>query len=349
MIDNLYKTIENGKLGRNIGVSTGSPKLDSVIYGIQKRYLYTVGADSGGGKTSFALDIFIYNLIKNKGNRKINILYYSFEMSADALFAKLLSRYIWDTFNQIVTFSDILSLEKKLSAEHERMINASREWLFEIEKYIVVYDKALTPQGIYATSKEWLKKHGEFIEISEHKEIYNENDPDAYKLIITDHVGLIAGPGTKKAKIDLTVDFMIYFRNKCGITGIFVQQLNRTSKGMDRKLNGYELIQLDDFKDTAGTTDASEVVIALYFPYREKIARCEGYPIQNVLKKKFRLIQVLKNRYGQPDVNIGSSFYGEVGMFKDLPRPDEIGDYAPYLDLMYKEKEDINEKNTFTL
>jgi hypothetical protein len=62
---------------------------------------------------------------------------------------------------------------------------------------------------------------------------------------------------------------------------------------MDRKTNGYELIQLDDFKDTSGTTDASEVVIALYFPYREKIARCEGYPIQNVLKKRFRLCQIL--------------------------------------------------------
>ena len=41
------------------------------------------------------------------------------------------------------------------------------------------------------------------------------------------------------------------------------------------------------FKDSSGTTDASEVVIALYSPYREKIARCEGYPIQNVLKNRF--------------------------------------------------------------
>jgi hypothetical protein len=47
------------------------------------------------------------------------------------------------------------------------------------------------------------------------------------------------------------------------------------------------------FKETSDTTDASEVVIALYYPYREKIARCEGYPIQNVLKKKFRLCQIL--------------------------------------------------------
>jgi hypothetical protein len=113
---------------------------------------------------------------------------------------------------------------------------------------------------------------------------------------------------------------------------------------MDRKTNGYELIQLDDFKDTSGTTDGSEVVIALYYPYREKIARCEGYPIQNVLKKKFRLCQILKNRYGQADVNIGMSFFGEIGMFRELPKPEEIGDYEPYLKLDY-EKKDLKTNN----
>ena len=85
------------------------------------------------------------------------------------------------------------------------------------------------------------------------------------------------------------------------------------------------------FKDTSGTTDASEVVLALYFPYREKVARCEGYPIQNTLKKRFRLLQILKNRYGDSDVNLGLSFHGEVGLFRELPKPDEIFDYAKYV------------------
>ena len=146
---------------------------------------------------------------------------------------------------------------------------------------------------------------------------------------------------------------MIYLRNKCGLTGVFVQQLNRGAKSMERKNSGYELIQLDDFKDTSGTTDGSEVVIGLYFPHREKIARCEGYPIQNILKKRFRLCQILKNRYGQSDVNLGLSFYGEIGMFRELPKPEEIGDYEPYLTLNHntqintKPDEEIDEKNVF--
>jgi hypothetical protein len=332
----LIRNIKAGKEGKNIGVSIGLPDMDLTIYGIQKKYLYTIGADTSGGKTSFAIDMFVYNLLKNRGSKKVSILYYSFEMSSDILFAKLLSLYIYDTFGEIVTYEDILSLTKPISQKHEDLVEKSMDWLLELEQHLTIYDRALPPNGIYATAKGWLEKHGTFVKLDEHREDYIPDDPDEILEIAIDHVGLISGPGSKKEKIDLTVDYFIYFRNKCYITGIFVQQLNRNAKSMDRKTNGYELIQLDDFKDTSGTTDASEVVIALYYPYREKIARCEGYPIQNILKKRFRLAQVLKNRYGVADVNKGLAFYGEIGMFRELPKPEEIGDYEPYLRLNYE-------------
>lgn len=332
-VKQLLQNIEAGKKGRNIGISTGLPVLDSIIFGIQRKYLYTIGADTSGGKTSFAVDVFLYNLIKNRLDRKVSILYYSFEMASDILYAKLLSLRIFDEYNEIVTYEDILSLTKPISDKHAHLVKLSIPWLTSLEEIVTIYDKALSPNGIYATCKQWLKRFGTFEEIEEHKENYIEHDLEQYKVVLIDHVGLIAGPGTKKEKIDLTTDYLISFRNKCNITGVFVQQLNRNAKSMDRKTNGYELLQLDDFKDTSGTTDASEVVIALFYPYREKIARCEGYPIQNVLKKRFRLCQILKNRYGQADVNKGLVFYGELGMFKELPKPEDIGDYEPYLTL----------------
>ena len=103
------------------------------------------------------------------------------------------------------------------------------------------------------------------------------------------------------------------------------------------------------FKDSSGTTDASEVVIALYFPYREKVATCEGYPIKTILKKRFRLAQILKNRYGDADLNIGMTFHGEIGMFKELPKPSEITDYDYYINLQKNQDQDIKDNNMFTL
>ena len=64
-VNKLFEVIKRGKEGRNIGISTGLPTIDSIIYGIQRKYLYVVAADQGGGKTSFAIDIFVYNLFKN--------------------------------------------------------------------------------------------------------------------------------------------------------------------------------------------------------------------------------------------------------------------------------------------
>lgn len=263
-------------------------------------------------------------------------------MAAEVLYAKLLSRYIWDTFRTVVTYEDILSLTKPISQEHLEIVNKCIDWLRMLEKIITIYDKPLTPNMIYGTLKDWLKKFGTFIPINEHKEDYVENDESEYKIALIDHVGLISGPGSKKERIDITVDYFIYFRNKCGLTGVFIQQLNRGQKSMDRKLNGYELVQLDDFKDTSGTTDGSEVVIALYYAYREKVPKPEGYPVQNILKDRFRLIQILKNRYGRSDVNKGVTFHGEIGMFRELPRPEEISDYDKYLILEEHKTDNLN-------
>lgn len=342
-------SVKLGKSGKNIGISTGLDKLDSIIYGTQKKCLITIGADSGSGKTSFAIATYVYNLIKNRGENKISILYYSFEMSKDALYAKLTSLYLWDIFKVIVPYKEILSMQDIISDEKFNLILQTTNWLEELDNILTIYDKSLSPAAIYATCKEWLSSFGDFVKVDEHREEYIKKD-DRYKVAIWDHVALIGGQGTKKERIDTVADYAIYFRNKCELSGIFVQQLNRNSKSMDRKLNNYELIGLEDFKDTSGTTDASEVVIALFFPYREKIARCEGYPVQNVLKKRFRLLQILKNRYGDADVNIGLVFYGEIGLFKELPKPTEISDYEPYLNLDYCDKIDKenNEKNMFT-
>ena len=336
----LRKEIEAGREGKNIGISTGLPKLDSIIYGIQRRYLYLVGSDSGAGKSSFMINIFIYNLLKNKGNKKISVLLYSFEMSSSVVLAKLLSLYIWDEFQLFITYEEILSLTEKLSDDRYEYVQAGLKWLEEIQKHLIIYDKPLNPKGIYATCKEWLRKFGEFVSLGEHKEEYIEEDPDMYKIAILDHMGLIDGPETKKQKMDLVADYFIYFRNKCSMTGVFVQQLNRNSKSVERKTSGYELLDTSDLSDSSGPTQAAETILLLYYPYREKIPKVEGYPIQNILKHRFRLIQCTKNRFGRADVNIGTTFHGEVGMFRELPRPEEISDYDKYLIL--EKQDDLN-------
>ena len=55
----LMTMIDDGRKGNNMGLSTGISKLDSLIYGVQRKWMYVVGAASGGG------------LKKSRSNREI--------------------------------------------------------------------------------------------------------------------------------------------------------------------------------------------------------------------------------------------------------------------------------------
>ena len=54
----LMDMIESGREGKNMGLSTGIKKLDDLIYGVQRKWIYVIAADSGGGKTTFSLYSF---------------------------------------------------------------------------------------------------------------------------------------------------------------------------------------------------------------------------------------------------------------------------------------------------
>jgi hypothetical protein len=43
----------------------------------------------------------------------------------------------------------------------------------------------------------------------------------------------------------------------------------------------------------------------------------------------------LKNRFGDCDVEVGCNFFGGINLFHELPKPDEIYDYARYTNPNY--------------
>lgn len=53
-VDSLFKTIQRGRSGLNVGLSTGLPKLDMLTYGIQRRWMTVISGDSGS----------VYSIIK---------------------------------------------------------------------------------------------------------------------------------------------------------------------------------------------------------------------------------------------------------------------------------------------
>lgn len=247
--ESLFENIYRGKKGLNKGLSTGFTKLDNVIFGLQRGYFYTIGADQGAGKSSVTLYSFVYQPLKQAilNNLSVHFLYYSFEMSAEVLFAKLLSLHLFEKYNVIVSYDEILSLKTTISEDHLKLIENEKEWLCLLESKLTVIDKPVNANGVYATCKEWIKNFGNFKEIDEHKEEFIPKDPNQYLIVLVDHIRLLKNDGNVKAQIDQTCDYLIYFRNKCKITAVVVQQLNRGFKSMARRQDGiYQLVQMDD-------------------------------------------------------------------------------------------------------
>lgn len=83
----------------------------------------------------------------------------------------------------------------------------------------------------------------------------------------------------------------------------------------------------------------SDIILAIFNPYREKLVTYRKYDIK-VLKHKFRSIILLKNRYGDGDIAVGTSFFGKCNYWKELPKAEEIIDYEKYIDINYILKEE---------
>lgn len=342
--EQLFERIQSGMEGKNIGLSTGIDKLDKTIYGLQKGWMYTVVSGTGGGKSSFAINSCLYQPLKQMlGNDKLRILYISLELSTEVLLAKLLSLYIYDTYGVVITYEQMLSMKSTLTEDLYKYVEMSRPWLEQVNKHLIVYDKGMNAKKMYAFVKAHFESRGEFIEISENRTTYKHMYDDHFTIIIVDHVRLLEFTGSSpKPEIDLMCKYLIGLRNKCGLTVVLLQQQNRNATDMDRRKADLQELNLADLSDTSDTAQASEVVIGIFYPLREKMSTCRGYNVETGLRDRIRIFQILKSRYGQSDIAFGAGFYGEVNHFENIPAAKDMTaeDYIRYKDINNLKRKD---------
>ena len=316
--ESLYNQIEVGRKGRNWGYSLGLPKLEGIIDGVTKNTYTLIMSPSGVGKTSLALFSFIYKpLCEHLDDNNFKITYFSLEISAELLFAKLLSLHIFDTYGVELSTKELLSRKKdyKLSEEHYKLVQESMPWLKKVESVISVYDKGLNAKTLYTLLMKELEHEGTFKE-TEGRKLYKSNNEDLIHLVVIDHLSLCRPSEGRslKEEMDLISSYLVTLRNMCKISPLVIMQVNRNSTSMDRRKEGMSNITLNDAKDSGSPIQDSEIVISLFSPHREKLSTYRGYDIKQ-LQHNFRSITCLKNRYGESDVEIGCAFYGKIGYF----------------------------------
>ena len=249
----LFSQIESGRKGDSWGLSMGMPKFEEYVDGVTKSTFTLLFGGSGTGKTSYALYSYIYRpIMDNLDNDNFKVIYYSLEMNRNILLGKLLSMYIAETFNCEISIKEMLgkNRNKQLTNEQYEIIQKSKEWLEKIESKIILYDKALNADIMYAHLMKYLQENGEF-ENHNNLVTYHSKNPKQITLVVIDHMGLLrAAKGrTKKQEIDLASEYLLNLRNICGISPLAIMQVNRESSGMDRRNGGFAEPQRSDVKD----------------------------------------------------------------------------------------------------
>ena len=123
--------------------------------------------------------------------------------------------------------------------------------------------------------------------------------------------------------------YLLFLRDKCFISPVVIQQANREQGNIERFKQGKSAFTIHDAKDSGNTVQDCNIMIALYNPHRDGLKTYKHYNIE-YLGSYYRSIMVLKNRYGDCDVEVGVNFFGWINMFYELPKPDEIYDYERY-------------------
>lgn len=338
IVESLLHKIDEGREGKNQGFTMGLPKLEGVIDGVTKQTFTVIGSDSGTGKSSLMTYAYIYRpIMEHLNDDNYRVILFSLEMSADMVFAKLLSTYLFETYGLELSMKELLSRKReyRLSDSNYQKVLESLDWLKKVENHIVIYDKSTNAKLIYAFLHKDLENLGKFTEEEKHIK-YSFNNPNLIYTVIIDHIGLLvpSAGNTLKQEIDLASKFLLTLRNICGISPVIIQQVNREHSNVERFKQKRTSFNISDLKDSNGPAEAAETILTLYNPNRDKLTTYRGYDIAQ-LGNNFRIIGVIKSRYGDSDIEIGCNFFGGVNYFKELPLPDDIYDYTKYTNPQY--------------
>ena len=366
--ESLLQAIKRGREGKEQGYSIGLPKLEQIIDGVCKEVYTLITAESGVGKSSFMLYSYLYRpIMDHLDDGKLKISLFSLEMSADKIMAKLLSTYIFEIYGIRLSIKQLLSVQKGyiLSDDYYDIVVECIPWMKKVESILTIYDKSATANSIYSKLLKELESRGHFEETEERK-IYHPDNPDLVHIVIVDHLARVfCSPGnTLKQEMDLTSKYLYSLKNRCGISPIVIQQMNRGIQSMDRRKEGMLVPLTSDLKDTNSTVEDAEIILAIFSPNKAKLSTYKSYDI-DLLGENFRSIFVLKSRYGEADVEDFIYYDGKCNKWVEMPAASSINDYRIFENPRWysaikddKETEDnvkieddtrINQKSKFTL
>ena len=171
-----------------------------------------------------------------------------------------------------------------------------------ISQYLVILDAGLNAKVLYRETIAFAESHGYYEEI-DGREKYIPNNPRQKLIAVIDHLSLSQPKEgrTLKEEMDLESAYMVTIKRKYLMSFFVLMQQNRESSSMDRRKADLSEPGLNDVRDSSGPIQDADVVLQLFFPFREKLTSYRDYKIlgNDGMKQFFRscIISNLNNFY----------------------------------------------------
>jgi hypothetical protein len=236
----------------------------------------------------------------------------------------------------------------KVSLEHkEKLKTIYQKWIVplfgeynskgvQVKKGKIIYiEEAENPTGIYKSLVGYATVHGEIVRekyrtVDENKKEviaekivgYVPKDPEAFHIIITDHVRKLKKERgfTMKENIDKFLEYTTILRNRFSFTFIHIIHLHRGLANVDRlkMLGEFVYPTGDDVKDTGNVGEECTILLTMFKPQDEKYGLEKHFGVELADYPNYRSIHVADQRYGESPLHIQVNMFGNVNNFTPI-------------------------------
>lgn len=339
--------------------------------GIEQGKYYVISSSTKGAKTQFTSFVFLFHTLlyayNNPGKLRVKIFYYPLEETPEDIMLRFMSYLLYVNSNKTIKIAPI----NLMSTNNQNPISEEILNLFNEEPYVgilnffesnVIFSSSTNPTGVYAECKKYAEDHGTVYKkkqkvkdeiTGQTKEIdvfdyYEQDDPDEYRIIFYDHIGLTSTERglTLKQSIDKLSEYFVLLRNRYNYSPVVIQQQAMAGESLDafkeKKLRP-TIANLGDSKYCA--RDAN-TVLGLFSPFKHELPDYLGYDITK-LRDNVRFLEVLVNRGGSPGGIVALYFDGAVNYFEELPRVDDKESLNKVYDFICnnRKRKYLNKKN----
>ena len=349
VIENLEKRRENVLKGGVNCIPFPFSRFRAEVPGVEQSQYVVITANQKTGKSQLANFLYVFNVLDYCFNHpkecSAHIMYFALEESIQRVIERYMCYLLYKLDDIRIAPADLRSTSSDFPLD-KKVIDLLKSDKYQkrlkfFEECVEFDSENTNPTGILRSCEAYAKKVGVY---KSHKEranggmsdklvdvfdSYEDNDPNHYKIIIIDHIGLVdkeQGFKTKDAVDKMSEYFVKYLRNRYHFTCVAIQQQASESEGLEAIKAKKMMPTAATLGDSKYTARDANLVLGLFDPSKFGLKEFAGYTIDDNgfgLSTNGRFLKVIANRDGEMGGMCPLFFDGAVCNFEELPRPND--------------------------